>query len=223
MSTKNTRNADSTLDRLKVVLNLKNDVALANSLGVKPTTISSWRSRDSLDHDRIIAKCIENKININWLHTGEGEIFVEKQAKLEPKILRMRDLDLNAFKNRFQHAVDSCAKGNIEHFSEETDIYIGDVKAYMEGERNPSDSDLNKISNRYKIKLKWLLYGETEPEFDSNEIYTDIESIRKLEPNTPLNKTLNQLIDIFKKGDYVMDWGRLSGMIDAVWQKLNEK
>ena len=45
----------------------------AKHLGVAPSTISSWLSRDTLDYDLIFAKC-EN-ISSDWLLTGKGEMI----------------------------------------------------------------------------------------------------------------------------------------------------
>ena len=44
----------------------------AKSLGVAPSTISSWLSRDTFDYELLFAKC-EN-INSAWLLTGEGDM-----------------------------------------------------------------------------------------------------------------------------------------------------
>lgn len=46
----------------------------AKSLGVAPSTISSWLSRDTFDYELLFAKC-EN-INSAWLLTGEGDMLL---------------------------------------------------------------------------------------------------------------------------------------------------
>ena len=45
----------------------------AKLIGVAPSTISSWLSRDTLDYDLLFAKC-EN-ISSEWLLTGRGEMI----------------------------------------------------------------------------------------------------------------------------------------------------
>lgn len=50
----------------------------ATYLGVAPSTISSWLSRNTLDYDLIFAKC-EN-ISPEWLLTGEGEMLRPEQS-----------------------------------------------------------------------------------------------------------------------------------------------
>lgn len=46
----------------------------AKFLGVAPSTISSWLSRDTLDYDLIFAKC--EMLSPEWLLTGEGNMFL---------------------------------------------------------------------------------------------------------------------------------------------------
>lgn len=72
---------------------------LAEFLGVSPSTISTWMSRDSLDKDLIFRKC--KGINFEWLETGEGEMFSEKnedppwmQVALDMKLQERYVLDL---------------------------------------------------------------------------------------------------------------------------------
>lgn len=62
----------------------------AKYIGVAPSTISSWLSRDTLDYDLLFAKC-EN-ISSEWLLTGNGEMFrgeaiIIKQESIEDKLL----------------------------------------------------------------------------------------------------------------------------------------
>ena len=46
----------------------------AKSIGVAPSTISSWLARDTFDYELLFAKC-EN-INSAWLLTGEGDMLL---------------------------------------------------------------------------------------------------------------------------------------------------
>lgn len=76
------QNANKIIDRLKKGLSIKTDSALAKHLGVKPNTISAWKSRNSINYDLIFAKC--DDLRKDWLLTGEGEMFqgkVEKQGE----------------------------------------------------------------------------------------------------------------------------------------------
>jgi len=59
---------------------------LAVFLGVPEGTLGSWRSRGGMDEDVIIAKC--NGINIAWLKTGEGPMFIngDRNRLLNPEL-----------------------------------------------------------------------------------------------------------------------------------------
>lgn len=67
------------LDRIKTFYNLKNNAKLAAFLGIPPTTLSSWYSRDTFDLDVIYEKCVD--IDLAWLLTGRGSMLKEKQME----------------------------------------------------------------------------------------------------------------------------------------------
>jgi transcriptional regulator with XRE-family HTH domain len=47
----------------------------AKFLGVSPSTVSSWLSRDTCDYDLIFEKC--KGLNAEWLLTGNGPMLTE--------------------------------------------------------------------------------------------------------------------------------------------------
>lgn len=61
------------INEIKSYLKIKTDTDFASFLGVKQPTVASWRKRNTIDYDLIIAKC--NEINANWLLTGKGEML----------------------------------------------------------------------------------------------------------------------------------------------------
>ncbi len=78
MSSKKWQDATIILERLKKAYSLKNDAKLANFLDVKPNTIATWKKRNSIDFPLIFAKC--HDLNLNWLLTGQGPMFLTEQA-----------------------------------------------------------------------------------------------------------------------------------------------
>ena len=48
--------------------------ALAKKLGVSPATISTWKARNTYDHELLFAKC--ERISAEWLITGKGEMLM---------------------------------------------------------------------------------------------------------------------------------------------------
>ena len=63
-------------ERLEAIIKHYSDgkpSVFAKLIGVAPSTISSWLSRDTFDYDLLFAKC-EN-ISSEWLLTGRGEMI----------------------------------------------------------------------------------------------------------------------------------------------------
>lgn len=67
------------INEIKTHLNYKTDTELAEFLGIKQPTISTWRKRNTIDYELIIAKC--NDIDANWLLTGEGSMLKKHTYK----------------------------------------------------------------------------------------------------------------------------------------------
>lgn len=61
------------IKKLKELLDIKTDFELAKLLDVKPNTVSSWKSRESLHFEKIIALCEMHKIDLNTLFLAGTE------------------------------------------------------------------------------------------------------------------------------------------------------
>lgn len=66
------------IGRLKKKLKIKTDIELSEVLSVKPNTISTWKKRDSVDSEAIIALCDLYGFDLN-------EIFLDKKTALSDK------------------------------------------------------------------------------------------------------------------------------------------
>lgn len=75
MSREKFHNVKKILERFKLITNTKTDTELANLLGIKQSTISVWKMRNSIDYELIFTKCNNLNINLHWLLTGEGEPY----------------------------------------------------------------------------------------------------------------------------------------------------
>ncbi len=53
------------IKKLKSLLGIKTDLELAKLINVKPNTISSWKSRETLQYDTIIELCKQRNIDLN--------------------------------------------------------------------------------------------------------------------------------------------------------------
>lgn len=71
---------ENVLSRLSIVLGVKTDTELAKALGTTSSTISSWKTRESIPY----AKCVElaeaKDISLDWLLTGVGQIYRDQPA-----------------------------------------------------------------------------------------------------------------------------------------------
>jgi hypothetical protein len=61
------------LNKLKKHFNFKNDFEFAEYLGIEQNTLSSWKNRNTLNYDKIIAKCTDLKSIL--ILTGKDEEF----------------------------------------------------------------------------------------------------------------------------------------------------
>lgn len=78
------------IKELRSYLGYKKDTELAEFLGIKQNTISSWKKDRSIDYELIISKC--DNINANWLITGKGNMLLEsKSPYIEERIERLEN------------------------------------------------------------------------------------------------------------------------------------
>ena len=67
------------LVRFKKVYDLRRDADAAEFLGVTPSTVSTWKRRNSIDVTLLVEKCLSiptkglRVVNLHWLITGKGE------------------------------------------------------------------------------------------------------------------------------------------------------
>lgn len=69
------------LDRAKLAFDISSDVQLAELLGVKKSTLSNWKSRNTIDYAALFTKC--EHVNIDWLITGDGEML-KSSSEVKP-------------------------------------------------------------------------------------------------------------------------------------------
>lgn len=92
------------LNEIKKHMKFKTDTELANFLGVKQNTISTWKARDTIDYDLIISKC--DFLDANWLLTGKGEMLKsdgpapDRQKEIDRllELLDQKDLEIKRLK-----------------------------------------------------------------------------------------------------------------------------
>ncbi|MGM0506388.1 MAG: LexA family transcriptional regulator [Bacteroidota bacterium] len=67
------------LDRLRDVYALGSDAELARFLEVNPSTVATWRAKQTMKYDRIFERAED--LNLHWLLTGEGTLLPETGGK----------------------------------------------------------------------------------------------------------------------------------------------
>lgn len=63
------------IERLCTYFKVNTQTDLAKRLGVSTTTLSNWKSRNTIDYELLFTKC-EN-INFDWLFMGRGRMLSE--------------------------------------------------------------------------------------------------------------------------------------------------
>lgn len=66
-------NKIAVIQRIKDALKISSDAELANILGIKRSTLSNWKARNTIDFDVVFSKC--ESINADWLLTGRGPML----------------------------------------------------------------------------------------------------------------------------------------------------
>lgn len=106
------------LKKLRFLLGLKNGYELANLIGVKPNTMSSWKVRDSIPYHRIVDLCKRYNIDLN-------ELFFDNYAKndLTQKYVQIPMLYLHHYWNYYYDlTIDNTTVLPLAHFPGEIDF-----------------------------------------------------------------------------------------------------
>ena len=76
------------IGRIKKALNISNDCELADMIGMKHTTFNSRKKANSIPYDAFIQLASTKNLDLNWLITGEGEMYQQTTQPVEYKNTR---------------------------------------------------------------------------------------------------------------------------------------
>ena len=102
------------LNRIKDYKNFKSDKELADFLDISTQNLSNWKTRNTLDYDIIITKCLD--IDLTWLLTGKGEMILKNENEIIEK-------------NNLLKEIESLDKEDQERIFHMLEVYIKDAKA----------------------------------------------------------------------------------------------
>ncbi|RMG78704.1 MAG: hypothetical protein D6712_20960 [Chloroflexi bacterium] len=190
MSTEKSRNAKMVLERLRTECKLNSDKELAAFLEVKQNTISTWRARNSVNCEKIIAKC-EGKDLIFIFYGYRGSGIDSNQAALlqvieefkyeDPERLKLalelveRLVQLQpAYINAANQTPDPAIAARLAMIQEKSCLdddefaLVGNVpvetwRRYKSGQWIPCGRFIYDICFEFGYSQRWVYSGEGEP------------------------------------------------------------
>lgn len=82
--------ANNLIERLKSELSIKKDKDLCILLDIKHNTLSTWKKRDTLDFNKILALCEEHNLDLNYIFFEEENLLEQPEQKPLPKKLKVK-------------------------------------------------------------------------------------------------------------------------------------
>lgn len=73
------QSAINIIDRLKEELSINTDKNLCKLIDIKPNTLSTWKKRDSLDFNKIIALCESKNLDLNYIFFDEKKFSADNE------------------------------------------------------------------------------------------------------------------------------------------------
>ena len=149
------RSASEILDEIRRMKGLSSDTALGEIFGVKQTTVSSWRARNSLPYEELIAFCIKEEISLDSLLLHQKPIIVEKKIAGEgysrPFSVTFEIDDL--FTTRL---VRQLGKRSIEWLADMANMDVSKTNDIMAGRELPTFEELDSIAQALNVTTSWL-------------------------------------------------------------------
>lgn len=139
------------LDRMKDALRYEHDTELASELDIGASTLSSWRTRGTMNYDKVFEFCVRHSLSIDWIMLGKNS--------------QNSNLDFGSTQN-----VNNVLNRLKEVFNIESDVdlarKLGVQKNVISNWRLRNKADYSKLfnySSEYGVSLDWLLTGFGHP------------------------------------------------------------
>lgn len=150
---------DDTLLRLKEVRNFfkKSKAGFAKALGIsQPTYFRYETGGQKLSAKLIKGLILKFNININWLFTGEGSMFVKNHSG---KLQKPPRANLYCINEKIKFLIKKN-KINTNMFANIVKLEKARVNAILKNKTIPTVEELFKISENFDISFDWLIKGE---------------------------------------------------------------
>lgn len=76
------QSAINIIDRLKEELSINTDKNLCKLIDIKPNTLSTWKKRDSLDFNKVIALCESKNLDLNYIFFNEKNFSADDEKEI---------------------------------------------------------------------------------------------------------------------------------------------
>ena len=153
------RSACEILDEIRRMKGLGSDAALGELFGVRQSTVSSWRTRNSLPYEEIIAFCIKERLSTDCLFLLKAPVIITKPLKdrIAPPFEQEYEID-DLFSTRLKHALQTRS---IEWLAKEADIEHKRLLEFTSDICVPTVDELIRIADAIGVSPHWLAERST--------------------------------------------------------------
>lgn len=147
------RSASEILDEIRRLKNLKSDTALGEIFDVKQSTIASWRIRNSLPFEVIIAFCIREGLSTDYLLLNQGVAKI----KLEQKNRNQGGNDTIEIDDLFAtRIIYELRDRSVEWLSTKSGLDVCRINDFLAEKEIPTYNELITIADALGVSPEWL-------------------------------------------------------------------
>lgn len=118
------------MERLKQATKSKTDKQLAEVLDLSPTSYSNRKNGDSIPFEHVVNLCRSRRISVDWVFTGEGLPFKDKEDLIAP-ITQIDEALLGEISCALALAMGRAGAGEITQEQTERAALIGTFQAMI--------------------------------------------------------------------------------------------
>lgn len=149
------RSASEILDEIRRLKNLKSDTALGEIFDVKQSTIASWRIRNSLPFEEIIAFCIREGLSTDYLLLNQwvAKIKLEQKDRYQGGngTIEIEIDDLFAARIIYE-----LRDRSVEWLSVESGLDVSRINEFLAEKKIPTYNELVAIARALGVSPVWL-------------------------------------------------------------------